>query len=35
MLSAKKLTLIDIDVADIRIFKYSYFAYLLIIMYGN
>lgn len=35
MLSAKKLTIIDISVVPIRIFKYSYFAYLLIIMYSN
>lgn len=35
MLSAKKLTLIDIGVVHIRIFEYSYFAYLLIIMYSN
>lgn len=35
MLSAKKLTLIDIDVALIRIFEYCYLAYLLIIMHSN
>lgn len=35
MLSAKKLTLIDIDVVLIRIFEYCYLAYLLIIMYSN
>lgn len=35
MMSANKLTLIDIDVVLIRIFEYCYLAYLLIIMYGN
>lgn len=35
MLSAKKLTLIDISVVHIRIFEYRYLAYLLIIMYSN
>lgn len=35
MMSAKKLTLIDIDIVLIRIFEYCYLAYLLIIMYSN
>lgn len=35
MMSANKLTLIDIDIVLIRIFEYCYLAYLLIIMYGN
>lgn len=35
MVSANKLTLIDIDVVLIRIFEYCYLAYLLIIMYSN
>lgn len=35
MISANKLTLIDIDVVLIRIFEYCYLAYLLIIMYSN
>lgn len=34
-MSTRKLTIIDISVVLIRIFKYSYFAYLLIIMYSN